>query len=67
MSIADKFKEIRRSLIEQADDQIDMGDYRNQIRAYQQIMNDHLKASIELAELCEKLALEMKETDDGNE
>lgn len=51
--IADRTKQLRMRLVAQAKDQIDMGDYREQVAAYQRIMNDHLKLTIELAELVE--------------
>jgi hypothetical protein len=40
-------------LVAQSHDAIDMGDYKQQIAAYQRILNEHLFLTIELAELVE--------------
>jgi hypothetical protein len=48
-----KAKLLRARLVAQAKDEIDMGDYKKQISAYQHIINDQLLLLIELAELVE--------------
>lgn len=53
MKISERVEEIRMRLIVQAADTIGMDDYKEQMRAYQELLNDTLKALKDLAQAVE--------------
>jgi ABC-type Zn uptake system ZnuABC Zn-binding protein ZnuA len=52
-ALSEKVEAIRQRLVKQAADPIDMGDYKQQMRAYQELLNDTLKALKEVADKVE--------------
>lgn len=54
MKISERAEAVRARLVKQAADPIDMGDYKEQMRAYQELLNDTLKTVRDLAMAVDK-------------